>query len=133
MGRVLSWLGVLLGVALARAFDAAWVAFWYVGNRDFAFPVQATLDGVALAISGWIFGRIGLWLAGPSARGVGLWIAIWLLATTAVDLAVEIANAPWWHEVVTALAMAPAAALGGGARLPRPRKRPRSAAAPADV
>lgn len=120
-------------MVLARAFDAAWVAFWYVGNRDFAFPVQATLDAVGLGIAGLVAGRVGLWLAGSSARGVGLWAAIWLLATTAVDLGIGIANEPWWHEVVTALVMAPAAALGGGARLPRHRGRARPAPAPADV
>ena len=46
-----------------------------------------------------------------------------MLATTAVDLVVGLANAPWWHEVVTALVMAPAAAIGGGARLPRRHKK----------
>ena len=119
MRRILSWLGVLLGIGVARGLDAAWVMFWYAGNRAQIFPVQATLDGVALALAGLLAGRLGLWLAGRSARGVGLWIAIWVLATTAVDLVVGLANAPWWHEVITALVMAPAAAIGGGARLPR--------------
>ena len=124
MGRILSWLGVLLGLVIARASDAAWVTYWYTGNRALAVPVQAALDAVGLAIAGFVAGRVGLWLAGSSARGVGAWIALILLAMTVVDLAVGLANQPWWHEVVTALTMVPAAALGGGARLPRRRRRP---------
>jgi hypothetical protein len=119
MGRILSWLGVLFGIALARALDAAWVTWWYAGNRALGVPVQPVLDAVALAIAGFVAGRIGLWVAGSSARGVGAYIAVALLAMTAVDLVVGLANEPWWHEVITALVMAPAAAWGGGARLPR--------------
>lgn len=129
MGRILSWLGVLLGIVLARALDAAWVTWWYAGDRAAAFPVQATLDAVFLALAGLIAGRIGLWLA-SSAPGVGLWIAIWLLAATVVDLLVGLANEPWWHEVLTALFMAPAAALGGGFRLPRRHRRVTAPASP---
>jgi hypothetical protein len=130
MRLILAWLGILLGIVLARAADAAWVTWWYAGARDLGFPVQAALDAVALGIAGFVAGRFGLWLAGSSARGVGFWIAVAVLAGTAVDLVVGLANEPWWHEVVTALVMAPAAALGGGARLPRRRPKP-AAPAPA--
>jgi hypothetical protein len=129
MRRILAWLGILLGVVLARTLDAAWVTWWYAGDRALDFPVQAALDAVGLAIAGFAAGRFGLWLAGSSARGIGFFIALALLAMTAADLLVGLANAPWWHEVVTALVMVPAAALGGGARLPRRRRRP--VAAPA--
>jgi hypothetical protein len=124
MRRILAWLGVLVGAVLARGLDAAWVAFWYAGNRDLSFPVQVVLDAIWLALAGLIAGRIALWIAGSSARGVGLWVAIWVLATTVVDLLIGLANDPWWHEVVTALVMAPAAAIAGGARLPRRRPAP---------
>jgi hypothetical protein len=129
MLRFLSLLGVLLGVVAARALDAAWVTWWYAGNRALEGPTQPALDAVGLAVAGFVAGRFGLWLAGSSARGVGTWIAIWLLATTAVDLVVGLANEPWWHEVITALVMAPAAAAGGGARLPRRRRKQVPAAA----
>ena len=128
MRRILAWLGVLFGVVLARALDAAWVMYWYAGNRDLSFPLQASLDGIWLLIAGLIAGRLGLWLAGRSARGVGLWIAIWVLAATAVDLVVGIANEPWWHEVITAVVLAPATAVGGGARFPRRPKKVRATA-----
>lgn len=130
MGRIISWLGVVLGVALARALDAAWVAWWYAGDRALPFAAQATLDALWLALAGFVAGRIALWLAGSSARGVGFWIAIWVLAMSAVDLLIGLANEPWWHEVVTALVMAPALALGGGARFPKWRKRVAAPAAP---
>jgi hypothetical protein len=130
MGRILSWLGVLLGIVVARSLDAAWVTWWYTGNRALDVPVQPALDAVGLAIAGFAAGRIGLWLAGSSARGIGAWIAIWLLVMTGVDLVLGLANEPWWHEVVTALVMVPAAALGGGARLPRRHKRVTAPASP---
>lgn len=122
MRGTLSRLGVLLGLVACRALDAAWVAYWYAGDRALASPVQAALDGVGLGVAGLVSGRVGLWLAGSSARGVGLWIAILLLAFTMIDLLVGLANQPWWHELLTALVMAPAAAAGGGARLPRRRR-----------
>jgi hypothetical protein len=123
MGRILASLGILLGIVVARTLDAAWVMWWYAGDRALDFPIQAALDAVGLAVGGFVAGRFGLWLAGSSARGIGLWIAIGLLVTTAVDLVVGLANEPWWHEVLTALVMVPAAAWGGGARLPRRHKR----------
>lgn len=132
MKRILAWLGVVLAVVLARALDAAWVAFWYAGNRDLSFPVQVVLDAIWLGLAGLVAGRVALWLGRASPR-VGLWVAIWLLATTAIDLLVGLADNPWWHEVVTAVVMAPAAALGGGARLPRRGKRAVAAPAPADA
>jgi hypothetical protein len=124
MGRILSWLGVLLGIVIARASDAIWVTWWYGGNRQLGVPIQPALDAVGLAIIGLLAGRLGLWLAGSSARGVGTLIAIALFAMSVVDMLVGIANQPWWHEIVTVLTMVPAAALGGGARLPRRRRGP---------
>ena len=72
---------------------------------------------VGLSLVGGAGGAIGLWMAGRSARGIGLWIGLLLLAATAIDLLVGIANAPWWYEFVTALVMVPTAMLAGGARL----------------
>jgi hypothetical protein len=133
MGRLLAWLGILLGIVTARTLDAAWVTWWYAGDRALDFPIQAVLDTVGLAVAGFAAGRFGLWLAGSSARGIGLWIAIGVLASTAVDLLVGLANEPWWHEVLTALVMVPAAAFGGGARLPRRHQRVKPVAAPAGL
>ena len=72
MRRLLSWLGVLLGFAAARTLDAAWVMYWYAGDRAFDLPRQAALDALGLALAGLLAGRLALWLAGGSARGVGL-------------------------------------------------------------
>ena len=119
----MSLLGVLGGFALARALDAAWVMWWYAGDRALAFPVQAAIDAVGAGAVGLVAGWLGLWLAGSSARGIGLWIGLLLLFATAVDFALGIANAPRWHELVTALVMVPAAMIGGGARLPRRHRR----------
>ena len=46
-----------------------------------------------------------------------------LLGSTAMDFALGIANAPRWHELITALVMVPAAMIAGGARLPRRHRR----------
>ena len=132
MRRILAWLGIVLAVVLARGFDGLWVAFWYAGNRDLSFPVQVVLDAIGLGIGGLVAGRLALAFAGrPAAARAGMWVGIWLLATTAIDLIVGLANEPWWHEVVTALVMAPAAALGGGARLPRRARKQPPAPSPA--
>jgi hypothetical protein len=119
----MSLLGVVGGFALARALDAAWVTYWYAGDRALDFPAQAAIDAAGLGIMGALAGWLGLWLAGSSARGIGFWIGLLLLASTAVDLAVGIANAPRWHELVTAVVMVPTAMWGGGARLPRRHRR----------
>jgi hypothetical protein len=123
MRWLMSLLGVVGGFAVARTLDAAWVMYWYAGDRDLDLPLQAGIDAAGLAAAGWIAGRFGLWLAGSSAHGIGLWIGLLLLASTAVDLALGVANAPRWHELVTALVMVPAAMIGGGARLPRRHRR----------
>jgi len=114
---LLALLGVLGGFAVARALDSAWVIFWYAGDRAVGLPLQPALDAGGLALVGGAGGAIGLWMAGRSARGIGLWIGLLLLAATAIDLLVGIANAPWWYEFVTALVMVPTAMLAGGARL----------------
>jgi hypothetical protein len=119
----MSLLGVLGGFAVARALDAAWVMYWYAGDRELEFPAQAVIDAIGLGVAGALAGWLGLWLAGSSARGIGLWIGLLLLLSTAIDFALGIANAPRWHELVTALVMVPAAMLGGGARLPRSHRR----------
>jgi hypothetical protein len=123
MRWLMAVLGIVGGFALARTLDAAWVMYWYAGDRDLPLPVQVLLDAAGLAAAGWIAGWFGLWLAGSSARGIGLWIGFLLLAATVVDLALGVANAPRWHELVTALVMIPAAMAGGGARLPRRHRR----------
>jgi hypothetical protein len=115
----MSLLGVVGGFGLARALDAAWVTYWYAGNRALGFPEQAALDAAGLAAAGAVAGWLGLWLAGSSARGIGFWIGLLLLGSTLVDLALGIANAPRSHEILTALVMVPAAMIGGGARPPR--------------
>ena len=46
-------------------------------------------------------------------------IGMLLLAATALDLVLDMANAPWWHKLLTALVMVPAVAWGGGLRLRR--------------
>jgi len=114
---LLALLGVLGGFAVARALDSAWVIFWYAGDRAVGLPLQPALDAGGLALAGGAGGTLGLWMAGRSARGIGLWIGLLLLAATAIDLLVGIANAPWWYEFVTALVMVPTAMLAGGARL----------------
>ncbi len=119
----MSLLGVVGGFGLARALDAAWVMYWYAGNRALDFPEQAALDAVGLAVAGAVAGGLGLWLAGSSARGIGFWIGLLLLGSTAVDLALGIANAPRSHEILTALLMVPAAMFGGGARPGRRHRR----------
>ena len=119
----MSLLGVAGGFALARTLDAVWVMYWYAGDRALVFPVQAAIDAVGLALAGAVAGRLGLWLAGSSARGIGLWIGMLLLFSTALDFALGIANAPRWHELVTALVMVPAAMVAGGARMPRRHRR----------
>jgi hypothetical protein len=123
MSWLMSLLGVVGGFGLARALDAAWVTYWYAGNRALGFPEQVAVDAAGMAAAGWIAGALGLWLAGSSARGIGFWIGLLLLGSTAVDFALGIANAPVWHEVVTALVMVPTAMIGGGARLPRSHRR----------
>ena len=123
VARILAVLGVLLGIVLSRALDAAWVTHWYAGDRALPVVPQMALDAVFLTVTGFLAGRIGLWLAGSSARGVGFWVAVWVLATSAVDVVVGLANEPWWHEALTVFLMAPAAALGGGARFPRRHRR----------
>ena len=119
MSLLMSLLGVVGGFGLARALDAAWVTYWYAGNRALGFPEQIALDAAGLAVAGAIAGWLGLWLAGSSARGIGFWIGLLLLGSTLVDLALGIANAPRSHEILTALVMVPAAMIGGGARPPR--------------
>jgi hypothetical protein len=123
MRWLMSLLGIVGGFAVARTLDAAWVMYWYAGDRDLDLPVQVVVDAAGLAAAGWIGGWLGLWLAGSTARGIGLWIGFLLLASTAVDLALGVANAPRWHELVTVLVMVPAAMIGGGARLPRRHRR----------
>ena len=134
MRTLLALLGVLGGFAVARALDSAWVIFWYAGDRAVGLPPQPALDAGGLALAGGAGGALGLWIAGRSARGIGLWIGLLLLAATAIDLLVGIANAPWWYEFVTALVMVPTAMLAGGARLQtlrswggRRRRRPAAA------
>ncbi len=122
MRPILWWLGVLFGFLIARSLDAAWVMFFYVGDRSFPFPIQATLDALGLAAAGVAAGVAARWLAGCTAIGVGLCLALSLLFATGVDLALRIANEPWWHEAITALVMVPAAALAGGLRPPRRRR-----------
>ena len=123
MTRLLAWLGVLLGFAVARGLDAAWVMFWYVGDRALTFPLQAGVDALGLAAAGSGAGLLAQWLAGRAAWGIGLCLGGLLLAATAVDLLVGIADQPWWHEPITALVMVPFAAFAGGARL-RGSRRP---------
>ena len=123
MRTLLWWLGLLFGFAVARGLDAAWVMFWYVGDRAFAFPIQPVLDVVGLAAVGAAAGLAARWLAGWTSLGVGLALGIMLLLATTLDLVLRIANQPWWHEAITALVMIPAAAYGGGLRLPRRRAR----------
>ena len=119
MSRLLVWLGVLLGFAAARALDAGWVLFWYVGRRELDLPLQVAADTVGLTLAGTAAGVLGRWLAGWTDWGVGMGIGVLLLAATALDLVLGVANAPWWHELLTALVMVPAAAWGGGLRLRR--------------
>jgi hypothetical protein len=121
MSWLVSVLGIVGGFAVARTLDAAWVLYWYAGDRD--LPLQPVIDAAGMAAAGWIAGWFGLWLAGSSARGIGLWIGFLLLASTAVDVVLGVANAPRWHELVTVLVMIPAAMIGGGARLPRRHRR----------
>ena len=117
MSWLLVWLGVLLGFAAARGLDADWVLFWYVGRRELDLSLQVAADAVELTVAGVAAGVLGRWLAGWTARGVGMGIGVPLLAATAMDLVLGMANAPWWHELLTALVMVPAAAWGGGLRL----------------
>jgi hypothetical protein len=119
MRRILWWLGVLFGFAVARSLDAAWVMFFYVGDRSFPFVIQAVLDAFWLGAAGFAAGTLARWLAGWTSVGIGLALALFLLVATATDLILGIANEPWWHEVVTALVMVPAAAFGGGFRIKR--------------
>jgi hypothetical protein len=121
MRWLMAALGIVGGFAVARTLDAAWVMYWYAGDRD--LPLQPLIDAAGLAAAGWIAGWFGLWLAGSTARGIGLWIGLLLLAATVVDLALGVANAPRWHELVTVLVMIPATMIGGGARLPRRHRR----------
>jgi hypothetical protein len=123
MSWLMSLLGVVGGFALARALDAAWVMYWYVGNRALDLPEQAALDVAGLAVAGAISGWLGLWLAGSNARGIGFWIGLLLLGSTVVDISLGIANGPRYHELVTALVMVPAAMIGGGARPARRHRR----------
>ena len=127
MSSLLALLGIAGGFALARSLDALWVVSWYGGNRALALPAQVALDAAALLVAGALAGRLGLWLAGRGARGIGFWIGLLVLGATAVDVLLRIANAPWWHELVTALVMVPAIMLAGGARLPRRHRRIRAA------
>src|SRR5688572_23823002 len=123
MSWLMSLLGVVGGFGLARALDAAWVTYWYAGNRALGFPEQAALDAAGMAVAGAVAGWLGLWLAGSSARGIGFWIGLLILGSAAVDLSLGIANAPLFHEIITALVMVPAAMIGGGTRLPKRHRR----------
>jgi hypothetical protein len=119
MRSILWWLGVLLGFAVARSLDAAWVMFFYVGDRTFPLLIQIVLDAVWLGAAGLAAGLLARWLAGWTSVGIGLALGLVLLAATGVDLILHIANEPWWHEAITALVMIPAAAFGGGFRVAR--------------
>ena len=112
MSRLLVWLGVLLGFAAAGALDAGWVLFWYVGRRELDLPLQVAADTVGLTLAGTAAGVLGRWLAGWTDWGVGMGIGVLLLAATALDLVLGVANAPWWHELLTAARDGPRRRLG---------------------
>lgn len=126
MRGLLAALGIAAGFAVARALDALWVLWWYAGDRALGFPAQAGLDAVGLLGAGAVAGWLAASLAGRAASGIGLWTGLLVLGATGVDLLLGIANAPWWHEAVTALVMVPAIMLAGGARPPRRHRRARA-------
>ena len=107
MRRILWWLGVLFGFAVARTLDAGWVTFWFVGRHAFDLPAQAVIDGFGLAAAGMAAGTLARWLAGWSATGVGLSLAALLLLATRRPYPIigfdfgGIANIKWSNDIIT--------------------------------
>jgi len=107
-------LAVVVGYALSQGLNAAFVYFWYFGDRAIGTPLLAVITVVSFAIvgvgAGYATGRI----AGAAGKLAGGIAAALIVAVTVGNIIADVAAEPMWHKLLVIFLMAPLVAVVAG-------------------
>ncbi|MGI9627837.1 MAG: hypothetical protein ACR2QM_13455 [Longimicrobiales bacterium] len=115
---MMAWLrgvsAVVIGYVVSQALNAAFVYYWYFGDRSLGAPALVLVTLVFFAVvavaTGYLVGRV----AAPHGRWAGSIAGALIAAVTVGNILADVAAEPLWHKLVVLLLMAPALAVTAG-------------------